>query len=75
MAFVVMNNTRKSVHRRPSYSIEYGRVVTGHGMATRVAAAAVERQAGVAGNVWKSSVTKRLLARPNPQSRQGACGF
>jgi hypothetical protein len=26
-----MNNTRKSVHRRPSYSIEYGKPVTGYG--------------------------------------------
>jgi hypothetical protein len=26
-----MNNTRKSVHRRPSYSIEYGKLVTGYG--------------------------------------------
>jgi hypothetical protein len=33
MAFVVMNNTRESVHRRPSYSIEYGKVVTGYGVA------------------------------------------
>ncbi len=69
MALVVMNNTRKSVHRRPSYSIEYGKVVTWY-------VEDMTRLAGCGGpnvatrNVWKSSVAKgpRVFGKASPDS-------